>query len=268
MQERHTNRQRYFEEQALTTRKHVIPYISKVKPITKESRILEIGCGEGGNLNPFLEMGCEVIGIDINAGQIRNAEMFMQDLHPEQQHAFICRDIYDVSTHESGQFDIIMLRDVIEHIPNQHIFMGMVEKFLKPDGVIFFGFPPWRMPFGGHQQICKSKVLSKLPWFHLLPLALYKGALKAFGESHHTINSLREIKETGIGIDKFQKLVNQNGYTFLRKTLFLFNPNYEIKFGLQPREQFALIGSLPYFRDFFTTCLYCVVSKNRSTDLL
>jgi hypothetical protein len=67
-----------------------------------------------------------------------------------------------------------MLRDVIEHIPDQDRFFKHVRSYLQPDGVIFFGFPPWYMPFGGHQQVCHSKFLSKLPWFHPLPFPLFR----------------------------------------------------------------------------------------------
>ena len=62
MQDRHTNLKRYFEEQAITTGKFVIPYIQQVKEITPNTRVLEIGCGTGGNLLPFVYMGLGVTG--------------------------------------------------------------------------------------------------------------------------------------------------------------------------------------------------------------
>ena len=57
MQERHTNRIQYFEEQVYTTEKYVIPFINKIKPMSADMQILEIGCGEAGNLLPFLQRG-------------------------------------------------------------------------------------------------------------------------------------------------------------------------------------------------------------------
>ena len=50
MHDRHTDREKYFGEQAQTTRKHVIPFIETVKKVDEKLSVLEIGCGEGGNL--------------------------------------------------------------------------------------------------------------------------------------------------------------------------------------------------------------------------
>lgn len=57
MQERHTDRERYFRELAQTSREFYIDYLRKFKNIGDGTRVLEIGCGEGGNLLPFAEAG-------------------------------------------------------------------------------------------------------------------------------------------------------------------------------------------------------------------
>ena len=41
MQERHIDRDKYFDEQAISTKEFVIPYIQKVKDVNKDSIILE-----------------------------------------------------------------------------------------------------------------------------------------------------------------------------------------------------------------------------------
>ena len=139
--------------------------------------------------------------------------------------------------------------------------MSYVKKFLSPNGKIFFGFPPWQMPFGGHQQICRSKIASKLPYYHLFPKPIYTGLLKMFGENEVTIRNLVEIKETGISIDRFERILKKENYKVDEKREFLINPNYEVKFNLTPRKQFSLISAIPYFKNFVTTCCYCLISN-------
>lgn len=261
MHDRHSNKRRYFNEQALTTRKHVIPYLERTMDVSSATRVFEIGCGEGGNLVPFLEIGCECIGVDFNQNKINLGLAFLAEDLPKASVRLLVQDVYDSSADALGKFDLIILRDVIEHIHDQGKFLRMVHRFLTPEGKIFFGFPPWRMPFGGHQQICHSKLLSKLPWFHLLPMPLYQGVLRAFGESERMVEGLTEIKETGISIARFSRLVEESGFVFEQKDLWLINPNYETKFGLTPRVLPAIPGNIPWVKDFFTTCCYALITS-------
>lgn len=259
MQTRHQDRRQYFNEQAETTRKFVIPYIEQVRPVTPELRVLEIGCGEGGNLVPFAEIGCECVGVDLAQHQIERAREYFRELPGAERTTFLYQDVYDAED-SLGRFDLIFLRDVIEHIVDQDRFMGFIGRFLRPGGLIFFGFPPWYMPFGGHQQICRS-ALSKVPWVHLLPKALYGGLLRAAGERPAAIEELLLIKRTGISIERFRRILRKHRYKTVAETLFLINPNYETKFGLTPRRQLPLLGSIPGLRNFLTTCCYSLVQK-------
>lgn len=259
MQKRHKNRLQYFQEQEYTTRQYVIPYIEKVKRINNGVKILEIGCGEGGNLKPFLDAGCICTGVDISEWQIKNADTYFKT-HPAYTNLkLICNDIYNLK-HEIS-FDVIIMRDVIEHIPNQEKFMHFIKDFLATDGVIFFGFPPWQMPFGGHQQVLKNKFLSHLPYFHLLPNFFYKALLKAFRVTDDQINALFDFKATGISIERFERILRKENYYVNRRTFYFINPNYEAKFKLKPRTQLSIITAVPWVRNFFTTAMYYVVSN-------
>lgn len=257
MQERHKNRLLYFNEQAITTKQYVIPFIESVCPLKPEMRILEIGCGEGGNLKPFLDEGYPCTGIDLNAAQIANARRFFAGHPHEEKLTLIERDIYDIENPE--RYDIIMLRDVIEHIHNQERFMAFLKKFINPGGVVFFGFPAWQMPFGGHQQICVSRIC-KVPFIHLLPKKWYAALLRKAGEKESTVQALLEIKETGITLERFERILNKENYTVLKKEYWFIQPNYEVKFHLKKRRVLPLLRSIPYLRDFYTTAGYYVVT--------
>lgn len=262
MQERHTQREKYFEEQVYTTEKYVIPFIEELRRFTPETEILEIGCGEGGNLKPFLEKGCNVTGVDILETKIKNAEKFYREHPLRQKLKLIASDIYDPPEILDKQYDVVFMRDVLEHIHNQEKFMNYAKRFLKPDGLFFLGFPPWQNPFGGHQQMCHSKFLSKLPWFHLLPGRLYPGLMRALKEPEYGIEALLEIKQTRISIERFNKIIKSEKYPVLKKTFWLINPNYEIKFGLKPRKMPGFISSIPYLRNFIITTSYYILGKS------
>jgi SAM-dependent methyltransferase len=259
MQIRHNNKEQYFNEQGLTSEKFVVPFISDLVKIDTETSVLEIGCAEAGNLKPFVNLGCKATGIDISCTRIELAKKFYET-HPNKNNlTLLCEDIYKVKPDKT--YDLIIMRDVIEHIPNQEIFLGFVKNFLKTDGKFFLAFPPWQNPFGGHQQICKSKILSVLPWIHLLPRPLYKLVLKFFGESDETITALFEIKDTGITVERFEKILKRENYKIQKRVFWFINPNYQTKFGLKPRKQASIISLIPWVRNFFTTAMYYVISK-------
>ena len=260
MQQRHTNKEQYFNEQALTTKKFVIPFIENFLPINNETSVLEIGCGEAGNLKPFLELGCMATGIDISGSRIEVAKEFLGNQYSNDRLELIAEDIYKIPANYNKKFDLIIMRDVLEHIPNQEYFMQYVKRFLKPEGKFFLAFPPWYNPFGGHQQITSSKILPKLPFFHLLPMPVYKFILKLFNENQGVINELVSIKKTGISIDRFSKILKKNNYKILKKAFYFINPNYETKFGLKPRKQIKLITAIPHIRNYFVTAAYYLIS--------
>lgn len=263
MQKRHSDRFQYINEQVISTEKYIVPFIEQAKEIKPEMQIMEIGCGEAGNLKPFLDRGCICTGVDFSTPKIEKGREFYAS-HPKAANIqLISEDIYKTDDFD-GKFDIIFLRDVIEHIHNQEKFMGLMKKWLAPDGIAFFSFPPWQNPFGGHQQICESKILSHLPYFHLLPAFLYKAVLKLFGENKGKIETLLEIKETGISLERFEKAYISNDYEELQKTLYLINPNYEVKFGLKPRKLSKIIGAIPYIKNYFATAGYYLI-KVRTT---
>ena len=261
MQKRHLDPLQYINEQIITTQKYIVPFIQQVKQIDASLQVLEIGCGEAGNLKPFLDLGCKCTGVDFSTHKIEKGRAFFST-HPFAKNIrLISEDIYKTKEFHA-QFDIVIIRDVIEHIHDQDKFLVLLKDLMTPNGVVFFAFPPWQNPFGGHQQICESKFLSSLPYYHLLPVPLYRTVLKMFGESEGKIDGLLEIKETGISLERFERLFKKNGYIEKLRTIYFINPNYEVKFGIKPRMLTKLLREIPYLRNYISTCGYYLLGLN------
>jgi len=261
MYEFHSDKDRYFDMQYRVTKEHILPMLQECVPGREWKRVLEIGCAEAGVLKCFLEEGAFCTGIELSAYRITQAEKYHAEALAEGRIEFVNRNIFDIDPQHDlgGPYDLVILKDVIEHIPGQLAFIAQLSQFLKEDGYIFFAFPPWQMPYGGHQQVCKSKLLSKLPYFHLLPVFLYSGVLKMAGETPATIQDLMEVKSTGISIERFEKCLRLNKLSVVAKRHYLFNPIYQFKFGVKPRQQSKLISHIPVLRNFLTTGVYYLV---------
>lgn len=94
-------------------------------------RILEIGCGTGYLLYLLKNLGAEVIGIEPGIhgqeGSIRYGVPIVQDFFP--------------SSEIRGQYDLIILYAVVEHIEEPGSFLREVGKLLYPGGKIALSVP-------------------------------------------------------------------------------------------------------------------------------
>lgn len=265
MFEFHKDKKRYFNMQYTTSREYILPFVEKYINQDQKLDVLEIGCAEAGVLKAFTDKGHQCVGIELDPKRTEIAKAFMAEEMAAGKIEFLSKNIYDIDVDNDlkTKFDLIILKDVIEHIHDQAKFMSFLHKFLKPGGKIFFGFPPWQMPFGGHQQVAKSKVLSTVPYYHMLPRPLYKMILKAFGESPEKVENMLEIKDTGISIERFERILKKEKYRTLKRQLYFINPIYKYKFGLSARKQLGIISAIPILRNFLSTCAYYVIEDEK-----
>lgn len=262
MYEFHGDMRRYFNMTFEVTREYILPFLRQRLPLDQPIRVLEIGCGEAGVLKAFTDLGHYGFGIELEENRLVLARQFMAEELAAGKIGFLNRDIYDVNpeTDIGEKFDLVILKDVIEHIPDQEKFMPQLHKFLKPGGHVFFAFPPWYMPYGGHQQVLHGKLASKLPYYHLLPGITYKWALKLMGTNDSGVKTMYEIKSTGISIERFLRICKQSNFKVTDKEFYLFNPIYKYKFNLRPRKQSGIVASIPFVRNFLTMGVYFLVT--------
>lgn len=103
--------------------------------------VLEIGCGIGTQtqlLANFLNKDVNITAIDISPKSI---EIAKKNLHAHSHVKLIAGDV--VETDLNGKFDVVLLPDVIEHIPlDQHkALFGKIREVLKDDGFVLIHIP-------------------------------------------------------------------------------------------------------------------------------
>ena len=264
MFEFHTDKARYFEMQRATAAEHVLPMIGAHLGASSW-RVLEVGCAEAGVLKAFLDQGHTGVGIELELSRANTARQMLASEIRDGRVEIRTDNIYDVQPADLGEpFDVIILKDVIEHIPQQERMLPRLAEFLRPGGVIFFGFPPWQMPFGGHQQIAMTKWVNKVPWIHLLPEAAYAKWVARAGEPAHIREELADIRSTRISLERFERIVPASGLRIAERKLWLLNPIYALKFGWKPVVLPEVFTRVPYLRNFYTTAAFYVVGHAAS----
>ena len=258
MNRRYTDRDRYFSELAETSRNYYVDYVGRFLPLKSGSRVFEVGCGEGGNLLPFAERGCEAEGFDFSQGKIEAACRIFHEYKVKGR--FWCQDFFEAPAPEC-KYDLVLVHDVFEHIdPSRKLeFLCRLKQFVATGGIAFLAFPAWQMPFGGHQQTCRKWWLSVLPWIHLLPMRIYRGLLQLSKEPEDHIRELMDIRASRVTVESFERICKEAGCEVLDRTLWLINPHYRVKFGMVPIRLRLGLDHIPLIRNYASSSCFYVI---------
>ena len=119
-------------------------------PATDGCRVLEIGCGDGGNLAPMAESLPEssFLGIDLGETHIERARQFASDVGLTNVE-FRQQDIAELGA-EEGTFDYIICHGVYSWVPGgvQKRIFDICFRQMTPNGVAFISFntlPGWHL---------------------------------------------------------------------------------------------------------------------------
>lgn len=109
--------------------------------ILKGSKILEVGCGIGIISRHVLKKASSLIAVDIAELNIRASRLLCGSPRAQFNVADILTDYQSLKKH--GPFDVIILADVLEHLPKEkHGFVfSVLEQMLAPQGRILLTFP-------------------------------------------------------------------------------------------------------------------------------
>lgn len=119
-----------------TEESHSIP---KLLELAQESYGLEIGCGSGRYaLRVAEEIGCRVVGLDINSHGIRNANQLALSKGLDSQVRFEQCDVSRTLPFEDASFDALFSNDVLCHIPGRSALLRELCRVLKPHGRLLF----------------------------------------------------------------------------------------------------------------------------------
>ncbi len=161
--------EKHFYEQQNFTKTYLLPYFNQHIPNFEKANVLEIGCGEAGFLDILQQRGMLVTGIEIESSRIEialNKNPHLKIFHGDITDSEIIKQV-------GQQYDLIVMRDVIEHIQDRQALFHNLCLLVKPGGFLYITFPPKFSGFAGHQQNGKT-VLRYIPYLHLLPSVVIK----------------------------------------------------------------------------------------------
>ena len=246
---------RCYKEQFWYGENFLFDYIGS-RNISKE-KVLEIGCAEAGLLKFYSEKGAICSGIELSDIRYKNGVLLNQDNSINLFQADIC----DPKSYENklvGKYDIIVIRDVIEHIEDKKQALANMYDILKPGGKLFMSFPPKYCAYSGHQQTI-PKIIGKIPYLHLLPNLIYKSYLQFIGCPEKKIDYLIDTKKTRISIKNMESIIKVIGFNVKKKSNWFIRPAYSFRFGLQPLKN--PFSSFPFLDELLCNGILFLLEK-------
>jgi SAM-dependent methyltransferase len=103
-------------------------------PNSTNKKILEVGCGLGYLTYSLVKSGFNVTGLDISMNAIEKATA-------RYGNHFVCADLHEYGQKNDLGYDIIILTEVIEHVPNIYEILSSLTGLLADGGEIVITTP-------------------------------------------------------------------------------------------------------------------------------
>ncbi len=244
--------EKHFLEQRAFTLHYVLPLLKKHIPDFDTMTVLEVGCAEAGFLDVLYKQGMCVAGVELDEERVRLAKAMNPQLD------VVVGDITDnkMLSQRNGAFDLIVMREVIEHVPDRDAAFRNINRLLKKDGYLYITFPPRFSPFAGHQQVGRT-ILAQVPYLHYWPEFILRPVGKRLREYDYLIEYVLQNYHDGLTVRRFNRLCRRYNLQFIVRDLFLVRPIYQQRFGWRPRRCF----NIPLLREVLVTGCECILRK-------
>lgn len=226
----------------------LLPWLSKHVHVPSQGAVAEIGCAEGGVLMAAAQAyGGYALGTDIQGPLLQQYSSTIANLVGLDV-TFTEHDVIlgPIDPAWESRFDVVFLRDVLEHLDDTWIALRNIMRLLKPGGSLVVTFPPYTSAFGGHQQLLQTP-LGSLPFVHLLPRPLFEKIIR----QTTTVNEdeVRRLASIRLSGDRVRIAASDVGYRILDERYFLLRPVFRYKYASWiPTVEVTTLHSIPLVR--------------------
>ena len=247
----------YWNYQYQLTIDELIPRLSEWGVWTEGVRILDVGCGDAGATCALAESGARVAGLDIEPRRLEVARERARARGLD--FSLAVADITDPSTlgDFGGPWDLILFRDVLEHIPDVDATLQQCTRRLAERGAIVVIYPPYWSPYGGHQQTLRTRPRFGLPWaklpfVHWLPLPLWRSLADAGSVGSEEWEDISVVRRARLTIGGVARRARRHGLEVSRSRRYLLRPTFRLRYGT-PVLGAGVLGHIPGLREVVVT---------------
>lgn len=238
---------RYWQYEYDVVQLYLLPLLRDWGVRISGTRLLDIGCGDGGGVSALADAGMICQGFDIEERRVRLANA----MKGSRAYEMIVGDIYANQPPFAGEhFDLVVMHDVFEHLEQKAEVLRRIAAYLAPGGKVLITFPPYYSAFGAHQQVLRSPI-ARLPFSHYIPFFSSFILPRLHGEHQSFIEEIQKLAQMRMGLRKFEHIIASSDLKIAHDKFYLISPNH-LRFGLRPTGA-GIFGLLPGIREIITS---------------
>jgi SAM-dependent methyltransferase len=195
-------------------------------------RVLDAGCGAGEYVRALAALGADARGIEIDGDKL------VKPRTAAGARGRLVQGDLERAPFASASFDVVLLNEVLEHVPDDAAALREAFRMLRPGGALVVFAPNRLFPFethGVYTRASNRRVSHALPFVPWLPTSLGRRWLRYWARNYWPWQLARMLRDSGFAI-------RRRGFAW---------PTFEGISGHQPGWMRPLAGA---FRAFATLC--------------
>jgi SAM-dependent methyltransferase len=248
----------YFEYQRLVCTEVVIPWLAARLDLTGLD-VGDFGAHHGGMLDALRDSGVVASGIGLElSAEVVAASPFVGDDRFQLRVADVMAREADAPT-----FDLVLMHDVLEHIPDYEGAVAAVGEALRPGGHLFVSFPPYYSGFGGHQHLARGFVRS-VPFVHYLPARAFFRVARPMANEYMTaegsLDDMVSVRDTKLTLGRVERALARAGLDVVGRENFLMRPEYTVRYGIKTRRA-GVLGRIRFVREVMVNGVFFLARR-------
>ncbi len=221
-------------------------------------QILDCGCGAGEYVRALSQLGADARGIEYSREKVESA-----DLPDALKDRVQVGDIAHIDF-EDKRFDVAMLNEVLEHVPDEAGGLREVQRILKPGGILIL-FSPCRLyPFETHGVFLKGsrrRVPHYTPLIPYIPIPLGRQVFDYWARNYWPWELKQVVEAQGF------KVTGRSGIWQTFENISGRQPAVIRALRGPLRWLFSVLEKVPLVRAFGASQLIVAVKQPRQSDV-
>ncbi len=172
--------------------------IRKMCEYYKKGTVIDIGCGNGSIAKMLGKLGADILGIDLDEHEIKNAS----ESNPYENVRFACLNVNEIS---ERKFSGVVLTEVLEHIENPLDFLQTIYELCESDGFLIL-----TVPNGYSIKEIITRIIHRSST-HILPIAKFVKWYRKITRRDLSMNESQHVQ--WFTLQRIRELIQEAGFT-------------------------------------------------------